>query len=84
MAIDISLFTLPCGVEAIKVIGEDEITREDATLLMSKVDPGGSLYRLPMLVLGQETRRLSLEARNLFSKPPPEGTVRPWCAVVVT
>jgi hypothetical protein len=82
MPYDVSVFELPGGSRAIKAIGIGVISKEDADLLMKRVEQGGDLHRLPMLVLAQRMEKMSPEARSLFSARTTGAVVRIWCAVV--
>jgi hypothetical protein len=84
MPYDVSTFTLPCGVRATRADGYGVITKEDADLLMQKINPGGSHSGQPLFVSTTRMERMSPEARNVFSAPADPNVPPQWCAVLVS
>src|SRR6476646_11833826 len=84
MPYDVSTFTLPCGVQATRADGSGVISKEDADLLMQKINPGGSNYGQPLYVTTARMEKMSPEARSAFSVSPDPNVPPQWCAVVVT
>ena len=82
MPYNVTTFTLPCGAKAIRSVGTGVITKEDAELLMQKIEVGAPYFGLPQLHLTQRMEKMSPEARSLFSARTKGGVEKVWSAVV--
>jgi len=63
----LSTFALPDGRRCVRLDWSGTITGEDADAALSECEPGGSVYGLPVLAMGQKIANLSPEARAIFS-----------------
>lgn len=83
MPYTVTNFTLPCGGRCVRIVGSGHIMKEDADYLMTYIGRGGSVFGVPMLILTQEIKSISSEARSFFSAGI-DREYQAWCGLVVT
>ena len=83
MPYEISTFTLPCGARAARVKITGTFEGPEAHSAMDNWAPGGALHGVPGLVLTQEVKAATPEARSIFGGWK-ETSATEWFAVVVT
>ena len=84
MPYTITTITLPYGGPCLRVEGSGVISKEDADYLMTFMGRKGSMFGVPVLVLTQQMKSLSPEARTIFGTNLDSGADQPWCGLVVT
>src|SRR6185295_12980161 len=83
MPYEISTFTLPCGARAARVKISGVFEGHEARSAMGNWETGGPLHGVPGLVLTQEVKETTPEARSIFGGWKETSTTE-WFAVVVT
>jgi len=84
MPYTVTTTTLPCGAPCLRIEGSGVISKEDALYLLTLIGRKGSSFGVPMLVLAQQMKSLSPEARNLYGANLDGGADLGWCGLVVT
>jgi hypothetical protein len=81
MPYELSVFHLPCGARAARVRNIGTLLGTEAESMMKEWAPGGPMFGLPALVLNQDLKVMTTEARAVFSRwPDPQPTE--WFAIV--
>ena len=83
MPYEISTFALPCGARAARVKISGIFDGHEARSAMGNWAPGGPLHGVPGLVLTQEVKEATPEARSFYAGWK-ETSPTEWLAVVVT
>jgi hypothetical protein len=82
MPYEVSTFELPNGRRCACLVWLGVVTGEDADAALAHCEPGGSVYGLPVLALGQKMTSLSPEARAIFSSPRRDGFTEKMALVI--
>jgi hypothetical protein len=84
MPYTITTITLPGGSPCVRLEGRGVISKEDAEYVLSFVGRRGSMFGVPILVLTQQMKSFSSEARTLYGVNFDSSADQPWCGLVVT
>ncbi|HEY8207237.1 MAG TPA: hypothetical protein VIG99_07140 [Myxococcaceae bacterium] len=84
MPYTITTIKLPSSASCVRMAGNGVISKEDAEHALTIVGRRGSMFGAPILLLTQQMKSLSKEARALYATNFDSGDDMPWCGVVVT
>ena len=84
MPVEMTTFELPGGTRCLRMVTIGHFSKEDADAVVQKTDPGGDYAGLPQLILTQQQKSISSEARAIVARRRNLGEFEPWSAIVVT
>jgi hypothetical protein len=84
MPYTITTSALPSGSPCVRMEGRGVISKEDAEYALTFAGRQGSMFGVPILLLAQQMKSISTEARALYAANFDSRDDQPWCGLVVT